>query len=76
MHNNILIKIKDYKRPLNIVEAIIGNKVNKLVAKLSQIPHMLEIFSHLFIESLFVIGLICKRDFTNSFQKESRKKSW
>ena len=42
LQNNILIKIKDYKRPLNIVETLIGNKVNKLVAKLSKIPYILE----------------------------------
>ena len=71
LQNNILIKIKDYKRPLNIVETLIGNKVNKLVTKLSQIPHMLEnIFSFIPFESLFVIGFnLLKNDFANSFQK-------
>ena len=71
LHNNILIKINDYKRPLNIVETLIGCKVNKLVAKLSQIPHMLEnIFSFIPFESLFVVGFnLLKNDFVNSFQK-------
>lgn len=71
LHNNILVKIKDYKRPLNIVETLIGCKVNKLVAKLSQIPHMLEnIFSFIPFESLFVVGFnLLKNDFANSFQK-------
>lgn len=71
LHSNILVKIKNYKRPLNIVETLIGNKVNKLVAKLSQIPHMLEnIFSFIPFESLFVIGFnLLKNDFVNSFHK-------
>ena len=71
LYNNILVKINDYKRLFNIVETLIGCKVNKLVAKLSQIPHMLEnIFSFIPFESLFVVGFnLLKNDFVNSFQK-------